>query len=220
MKFHDPKSKVNFEEKKIWKFIAALLPNQQHVFFRNHIRFNISYVVQCGIHVASRIGHIAVGENLSRGETNEVWNYFTQSLKRNIYILNKLLKTKKNEHDYNNNIQILPPSSNPPLYKENTGNKRLTWKYFVGWMLLGCYHSVVIYMSGYAMWINNPAILSTERTADFQSFGTFMIHNVVVLVNFKLWMEAKYQTIWFILSIIGSILFFVTSTVIYNLFIL
>jgi len=110
--------------------------------------------------------------------------------------------------------------NNPPLYKDNTGNKRLTWKYFVGWMLLGCYHSVVIYMSGYAIWINNCAILSTERTVDFQSFGTFMIHNVVVLVNLKLWMEAKYQTIWFILSCIGSILFFVLSTVIYNLFIL
>lgn len=110
--------------------------------------------------------------------------------------------------------------NNPPLYKENTGNKRLTWKYFVGWMLLGCYHSVVIYMSGYAMWINNCAILSTERTADFQMFGTFMIHNVVVLVNLKLWMEAKYQTIWFVLSCLGSIVFFVVSTVIYNLFIL
>lgn len=133
-------------------------------------------------------------------------------LKTSNEILNKLTKKIKNNN--------LSPSSNPPLYKENTGNKRLTWKYFVGWMLLGCYHSVVIYMSGYAMWINNCAILSTERTVDFQSFGTFMIHNVVVLVNLKLWMEAKYQTIWFILSCVGSILFFVASTVIYNLFIL
>lgn len=102
---------------------------------------------------------------------------------------------------------------------ENTGNKRLTWKYFIGWMLLACYHSVVIYMSGYIMWTNNSAIFATPQTANFYCFGTFMIHNVVVLVNLKLWLEAKYQSYWFIGFILGSIAVFIFTSVLYNLFI-
>lgn len=108
--------------------------------------------------------------------------------------------------------------SNPPLYKENEGNKRLTWKYFVGWLGLALYHSGVIYGTGYLVWTNNAAILPTPHTVNFFCFGTFMIHNVVVLVNLKLWLESKYQSYWFIVTVVGSILAFVVTTVIYNLF--
>lgn len=101
---------------------------------------------------------------------------------------------------------------------ENTGNKRLTWKYFIGWMVLAVYHSLVIYVSGYIIWSNNNAILPTPFTVNFFCFGTFMIHNVVVLVNLKLWLEAKYQSFWFIGTVLGSISVFIVTTVLYNLF--
>lgn len=52
--------------------VTALLPNQQHVFVGNHLRLSFPHTVQCGIHIASRIVHIAIRENLPGGETNEV----------------------------------------------------------------------------------------------------------------------------------------------------
>ena len=108
--------------------------------------------------------------------------------------------------------------SEPALYKTNAGNKRLTWKYFIGWTTLAIYHSLVIYYFGYVVWWTNNAISLTPHTVDFFSYGTFMIHNVVVLVNLKLWLVANYQTLIFILAILGSISAFMISTLIYNFF--
>lgn len=85
-------------------------------------------------------------------------------------------------------------------------------------MTLGTYHASIIYVTGLVIWTSNAAILPTPYTVNFFCFGTFMIHNVVVLVNLKLWLEAKYQSFWFIVTIVGSILSFVLTTVIYNLF--
>ncbi|GAB0097049.1 Phospholipid-transporting ATPase [Sergentomyia squamirostris] len=106
----------------------------------------------------------------------------------------------------------------PPLYTKNIRNKRLQWKYFCGWMLLAVYHSSVVYMSGFFMWNNNAAILTTPQTVNFYCYGTFMIHNVVILVNLKLWLMSVYQSYWFILSIWLSIVAFVVTTLIYNFF--
>uniref|UniRef100_A0A1L8DEI0 Phospholipid-transporting ATPase n=2 Tax=Nyssomyia neivai TaxID=330878 RepID=A0A1L8DEI0_9DIPT len=106
----------------------------------------------------------------------------------------------------------------PPLYRKNIRNKRLQWKYFCGWMLLSVYHSTIIYASGYLMWDNNAAILTSPHTVNFYCYGTFMIHNVVILVNLKLWLTSVYQSYWFIFSIWLSILGFLLTTFIYNLF--
>lgn len=108
--------------------------------------------------------------------------------------------------------------SNPELYQKNVQNKRLQWKYFVGWMCLAVYHSLIIYYFAYAMWFSNPAILSSPHTVNFYCYGTFLIHNVVVLVNLKLWLVTTYHSYWFIFTIWFSILGFVLSTFIYNLF--
>ncbi|XP_059618975.1 phospholipid-transporting ATPase IF isoform X2 [Phlebotomus argentipes] len=105
----------------------------------------------------------------------------------------------------------------PPLYKNNVRNKRLQWKYFCGWILLAVYHSSIIYVSGYLMWVNNPVIFTTPHNVNFFCYGTFMIHNVVILVNLKLWLTSMYQSYWFIFSIWLSIFGFVLTTFIYNL---
>ena len=106
----------------------------------------------------------------------------------------------------------------PELYKKNIHNRKLQWKYFCGWLALGLYHSLVIFYSAYFMWFNNPAILSSPHTANFYCFGTFMIHNVVVLVNLKLWLVTTFHTYWFIFTIWLSIFGFMLTTFIYNLF--
>lgn len=106
----------------------------------------------------------------------------------------------------------------PSVYLENAGNRRLQWKYFIGWMSLAVYHSAAIYLVAFAAWSTNAAILPDPFTVNFYCFGTFLMHNVVVLVNLKLWLVARYQTYWFIVSVVGSIVLFVLSTLIYNMF--
>lgn len=104
------------------------------------------------------------------------------------------------------------------LYKENAGYKHLTWKYFIAWIILSIYHSFVIYFVGYAIWNGNSAIYNNNKpyTSDLYSFGTFMIQNVVMVVNLKLILIAKNQTFIFLLSIFVSIASFIISTFIYN----
>lgn len=101
---------------------------------------------------------------------------------------------------------------NPSLYKENGGNKRITWKYFLAWITLAVYHSTVVYFFGYMYWNNN-----NMKTNDIDSFGAFMMHNVVFVVTIKLWLISRYRTIVFALSILVSIIAFMSSTIAVNL---
>lgn len=103
----------------------------------------------------------------------------------------------------------------PSLYQNNSGNKRLTWKYFFAWITLSVYHSIIVYFFGYMIWTGNSAILPSQYT-DLCSFGTFLIHNVVFIVTLKIWLIARNHTIIFILTILLSVLAFIASTVIYN----
>lgn len=107
---------------------------------------------------------------------------------------------------------------NPSLYQENAGNIHLTWKYFMGWITLSIYHSLVVYFFGYMMFNTNSMVYKQYTTDDLFSYGTFMIHNVVFVVTIRLWLIARYQTIVFTLSIVGSVAAFIASTIVYNEF--
>lgn len=101
----------------------------------------------------------------------------------------------------------------PSLYKENAGNKRLTWKYFLGWISLSVYHSLAVYFFGYMIWTTNNIY-----TDDLVSYGCFMIHMVVLVVTIKLWLIARYQTFIFTISILASVMAFMVSTTVYSNF--
>ncbi|XP_058127201.1 phospholipid-transporting ATPase IF [Anopheles ziemanni] len=107
---------------------------------------------------------------------------------------------------------------NPQLYQSVAGNKQYAWKYFIGWMILGIYHFSVIYFFTYAVWTINPAVYSYwPSTVSFACYGTILIHNVVVLVNLKLLLEAIYKSYIFIATVLLSIFAFMGSTFVYNL---
>lgn len=107
----------------------------------------------------------------------------------------------------------------PSLYQKVAGNKQYAWKYFMGWMLLALYHSLVVYLFSWAIWGNNPVIYATgPETVGFACFGTMTIHNVVVVANLKLLLEAMHKSFIFIASIWLSIFGFMGTTFIYNLF--
>lgn len=103
------------------------------------------------------------------------------------------------------------------MYKKNIFNRLLHWDRFITWVLFGIYHSLVcFYVTYYIMCRNNTILTATPYTVGLSCFGTIAIHNVVVLVNLKLWMEAIFQSYIFIATIVGSIVGFVLSTLLYN----
>lgn len=85
-------------------------------------------------------------------------------------------------------------------------------------MFIGFYHSIIIYFFAWYVWEENSAVLVDGRTVNFLCFGVFMVHNVVVLVNLKLLIEAINKTYVFIATIWLSIFGFMGTTFIYNLF--
>lgn len=182
--------------------LAVVLPNKQHVFVRDRVRFVVLDHVQCGVHFIAGAVHFADGKSVSGGYIIKVISFWFR-LAAHFFL-------------YAKTFQFVYRS--PELYKDNEGNKRMTWKYFVGWITIGVYHAGIIYMTAYVIWMNNAAILPAPYTVNFYCFGTFMIHNVVVLVNLKLWLESRYHSYWFILSIVGSIAAFMLTTLIYNFF--
>lgn len=106
---------------------------------------------------------------------------------------------------------------NPLLYLETVRNRKFKWHYFNQWMFLACYHSTIIYCFTFYLWKFNAALLPVPHSAPLFSFGCALIQNVVVVVNLKLLLKAKYKTHYFTASIILSILAFILTTYIYNI---
>ncbi|EDW82269.1 uncharacterized protein Dwil_GK25212 [Drosophila willistoni] len=104
----------------------------------------------------------------------------------------------------------------PQLYKKNTDNKQLHWPYFLMWTLFAVYHSVIIFYFAFCVFSFNNVILNGGQTAAFSCFGTLLIWCVVIVVNLKLWLESMYLSYWYIVTLVGSILAFMATTVIYN----
>jgi phospholipid-translocating ATPase len=109
--------------------------------------------------------------------------------------------------------------SEPALYKKITKNKLFGWPYFLGWMFLGLFHSIIIYYFARAIWSENNALYSEGKTMDFLCFGVIMIHNVVLVTNLKLLIESTYKSYIFIGTIWLSIFGFIITTYVYNFFI-
>ena len=108
--------------------------------------------------------------------------------------------------------------SNPLLYKTISRNRLFSWPYFNGWMLLGFYHSLIIYYFTSAIWKENDTLFYNGRTMDFMCFGVSIIHNVVMVTNMKLLIESIYRTYIFIGTVWLSVFGFIVTTFVYNLF--
>ncbi|XP_037936228.1 probable phospholipid-transporting ATPase IH isoform X2 [Teleopsis dalmanni] len=107
-------------------------------------------------------------------------------------------------------------SRQPELYKKNTHNKQLHWPYFLAWTINGVYQSLIIFYFAYFVFSTNNVILNIGQTAEFSCFGALLIELVVIVVNLKIWLESKYLSYWYIVTIVGSILAFMVTTLIYN----
>jgi phospholipid-translocating ATPase len=83
---------------------------------------------------------------------------------------------------------------------------------------MGVYHSIIIYAFGFLIWYRNPVLFSSGKTVSLYCFGSFLMQSAVSIVNLKLLLETVYKTYYYIGIIVLSILSFVVTTVIYNLF--
>ncbi|XP_055841130.1 phospholipid-transporting ATPase IF [Episyrphus balteatus] len=106
--------------------------------------------------------------------------------------------------------------SKPELYSRNTNNKQLHWPYFLQWVLAAVYHATIIFYFAFFLFTNNDVLLNIGQTAETSVFGTLLMQLVVVVANLKLWLQSKYYSYWFIVTIWGSILLFVVTTLAYN----
>lgn len=145
----------------------------------------------------------------NRFSTETIYDGYFMTLYNVLYTSMPVLLLSITEKPYEDN-QLL---RNPSLYQENAGNVRLAWKTFFGWIALSVYHAWVVYFVGYMLWLTDNIALN-----DLVSYGTFMIHNVVFVVTFRLWLMARCHTFIFTASILGSILAFVASTILYSNF--
>ncbi|XP_075974263.1 phospholipid-transporting ATPase IF-like [Anticarsia gemmatalis] len=105
---------------------------------------------------------------------------------------------------------------NPMLYRDIRKNKLMSWPHFVAWCLSATYHSVVIYLFSDFM-ITSSVISVDGKTVDLWCFGAALFHLMMVIVSFKLWLQARYHTRMFVASIVLSLLAYVLFNTVYAL---
>ncbi|KAK2705448.1 hypothetical protein QYM36_015736, partial [Artemia franciscana] len=95
------------------------------------------------------------------------------------------------------------------LYKNITKNKKLTWKSFAEWNIVGLWHSVVLFFGAYALFGDGASLQPDGMNWGDNAFGTLVFHTVVFIVLLKLLLESRYINALLALSIFLSILFFI-----------
>ncbi|XP_073949125.1 phospholipid-transporting ATPase IF-like [Choristoneura fumiferana] len=103
---------------------------------------------------------------------------------------------------------------NPSLYRDISKNKLMSWSRFSVWLLVALYHSIVIYVFG-ALAIRHSIISPDGKPVDIWIFGAVLFHLMVLVVNLKLWLQARYHTGIFVLSIVLSVLLYVAFNSVY-----
>ncbi|XP_046393223.1 phospholipid-transporting ATPase IF-like isoform X2 [Ischnura elegans] len=106
---------------------------------------------------------------------------------------------------FEQNIDAQTLMKYPHLYLNNRGNSLMSWPNFFKWTSLGIWHALALYFAVWGVWQADSSILTDGGPADLGCFGTTIFHIVVIVVNLKIWLESKFWTRIFILSILISI---------------
>ncbi|CAG5058813.1 unnamed protein product [Parnassius apollo] len=107
-------------------------------------------------------------------------------------------------------------SKNPTLYRVNRKNNLMSWWNFFAWILAAVYHSLVIYGFSYMMF-KISVISSDAKTVDLWCFGAVLFHLMIVIVNLKLWLQARYHTVILVLSVVLSVLGYIIFNTVYSI---
>ncbi|ALC48588.1 CG9981 [Drosophila busckii] len=108
--------------------------------------------------------------------------------------------------------------SQPYLYQRIAHNKLSSWRTFSLWIFIGALQTFIIFYFAYALLYDNNIIFDHGQPADFSTFGTMLITVLVIVGNLKLLLVSHYMSYLNIAFIIFSIVAFMLSTYLYNLF--
>eukprot|EP00095_Tigriopus_kingsejongensis_P003263 snap_masked-scaffold69_size418775-processed-gene-3.10 protein:Tk03263 transcript:snap_masked-scaffold69_size418775-processed-gene-3.10-mRNA-1 annotation:"hypothetical protein DAPPUDRAFT_315465" len=103
----------------------------------------------------------------------------------------------------------------PELYKTNEDNRLMKMKQLIWWVVLGFWHGIVAFYVPFWTW-NEFA----HTGADINSFGAIVAWNAVLIVNFKLLLEAKHWNILLLISIFLSLVAYLGFTLLYDHFLI
>ncbi|XP_048480436.1 phospholipid-transporting ATPase IF isoform X1 [Plutella xylostella] len=104
----------------------------------------------------------------------------------------------------------------PAYYKTVTKNQLMTWRYFGIWCGTATYHSLIIYV--FSLLAFKHLVVSTDgKTIDLWCYGAVLFHYLLLVVNLKLWLHARYQTAVFVASVVLSVVFYVLFNWVYAL---
>ncbi|EDX16639.1 phospholipid-transporting ATPase IF [Drosophila simulans] len=108
--------------------------------------------------------------------------------------------------------------SHPELYKPLAHNRQASMGVFSLWILNGFVQCFIIFFFTYAMLNDANVLFNGGQTASFQTFGTMLITNIVIVGNLKLLLVARYMTYRNFAMILASIAAFMLTTYLYNLY--
>ncbi|XP_037298085.1 probable phospholipid-transporting ATPase IF isoform X2 [Manduca sexta] len=106
---------------------------------------------------------------------------------------------------------------NPTLYREISRNKLMSWSHFTAWCLSATYHSIIIYLFT-KLTIISSVINMDGKTVDLWSYGAALFHLLMLIVSLKLWLQARYHTFVFVISLVLSMLAYMLFNTIYSIF--
>ncbi|KAK7079307.1 putative phospholipid-transporting ATPase IF [Halocaridina rubra] len=115
--------------------------------------------------------------------------------------------------------QNLPPDllmSRPHLYKLIANNANMSWRTFFKWNAFALWHTSVMYFGLFFLWFNDAPGFSDGTTADLYLFGTALMNICVYVVNFKIFLEARYFTHFFVWSVVLTLVFYAVQNLLYH----
>ncbi|KAI3385509.1 hypothetical protein SNEBB_003408 [Seison nebaliae] len=94
--------------------------------------------------------------------------------------------------------------SSPIFYSYHVRNQLLLILNFARWNFLGMWHGAISFYIPYFMMNMSESTRNDGKQMDIYGFGIIIMTNVVLIVNFKLLLEARYWNLFFLLSFSGS----------------
>ena len=94
----------------------------------------------------------------------------------------------------------------PEHYKANARNRLLAVDKSLLWIAEGVFHSILCFFAFYFLWKDN--IGHPGNNLDMLSFGIAVYSTIIVLVNLRLLIHAKFWNVVLVCMVIGSILLY------------
>lgn len=111
-------------------------------------------------------------------------------------------------------VEVL--DADPTLYRVISRNRNMRPQQFVMWSLNGLFHGIIIFFVFYILW--EDSILRSGQTLGLFAFGLMVYHGVVITANLKLAIMTRFWSIYFMVSLILSMVSLICFMGVYSNF--